>query len=140
VWILLEPALTGQPQPALPAELAAIPTWLAALWLVFRVFGSALVVPIVEELAFRGYLLRKLAARNFEDVDPRHFAPFAFLVSSVLFGALHGRWLAGTLAGMAYALAVYRHGRLGDAVIAHAITNALIAASVLLFGQWNLWS
>ena len=51
-----------------------------------------------------------------------------------------GRWLAGTVAGMVYALAVYRRGSLGDAVVAHAVTNALIAATVLCFGAWGLWS
>jgi exosortase/archaeosortase family protein len=58
----------------------------------------------------------------------------------VLFGALHGRWLAGTVAGMFYAWAMYRRGRVGDAIMAHATTNALIAAEVLLFGNWNLWN
>jgi CAAX prenyl protease-like protein len=63
----------------------------------------------------------------------------SFLVSSVLFGALHGRWLAGTVAGMFYAWAMYRRGRLADAVVAHATTNALIAADVLILGYWNYW-
>jgi exosortase E/protease (VPEID-CTERM system) len=138
VWLLLEP--TPETPATLPNQLAAIPVSLAVLWLVCRVVGSVVIVPLVEELAFRGYLLRKLAAWDFEQVDPRQFAPFAFLASSLLFGLLHGRWLAGTLAGMAYALAVYRRGRIGDALVAHSTTNALIAGSVLLFGQWHLWS
>jgi len=138
VWIWLEP-VPDQP-PTLPTDLAVLPAWLAALWLLFRVFGSVLAVPLAEEFAFRGYLLRKFAARNFEEVDPRRFAPFAFFASSLLFGLLHDRWLAGTLAGMAYALAVYRRGRIGDAVVAHGTTNGLIAVSVLLFHQWQLWT
>ncbi len=56
------------------------------------------------------------------------------MVSSVLFGALHGRWLAGTIAGMFYAWALYRRGRVEDAILAHALTNALIAAAVLMLG------
>jgi membrane protease YdiL (CAAX protease family) len=58
----------------------------------------------------------------------------------VLFGALHARWLAGALAGMLYAVAVYRRGELADAVLAHATTNALIAAYVLATGTWSLWA
>jgi len=138
LWILLEPA--PESPPALPGDLAAIPVWLAGLWLVFRILGSVVVVPLVEELAFRGYLLRKFAARRFEDLDPRHFSLLAFVASSVLFGVLHGRWLAGTLAGMAYALAVYRRGQIGDAVAAHGTTNALIALHVLVFREWGLWT
>lgn len=137
LWVLLE--RTPDRAPTLPSDLAVLPAWLAVGWLAFRAIGSAVVVPLAEELAFRGYLLRKLAARKFEDVDPRRFSLFAFLGSSLLFGVLHGRWLAGTLAGMAYALAVYRKGRIGDAVVAHGITNALIAGDVLVFGQWSLW-
>ncbi len=53
---------------------------------------------------------------------------------------MHGRWLAGTLAGMAYALALYRRGKIVDAIVAHATTNALIAGFVLATGNWSLWS
>jgi CAAX prenyl protease-like protein len=110
------------------------------VWLTFRVLGSVIVVPLAEELAFRGYLLRKLIARDFENVPLDQFTWVSFIGSSVLFGLLHGRWVAGTLAGMAYAWAVYRRGQLGDAVLAHMTTNALIAACVLLQGRWALWS
>jgi membrane protease YdiL (CAAX protease family) len=60
--------------------------------------------------------------------------------SSLLFGALPGeRWFAGTLAGALYAWAMIRRGSVGDAVLAHSITNALLAAFVLYFGAWHLW-
>ena len=52
---------------------------------------------------------------------------------------MHGRWLAGFAAGMIFALAYYRRGRVADAAVAHAVTNALIAALVLGGGAWNLW-
>ena len=56
------------------------------------------------------------------------------------FGLLHGdRWLAGTVAGLIYAVTYLRRGRIGDAVVAHAITNALLAGSVLVGGKWDLW-
>ena len=97
-------------------------------------------VPLAEELAFRGYLVRKLISSEFESVDPRRFTWLSFLLSSILFGAIHDRWLAGTLAGMAFALALYRRGRISDAVVAHATSNALIAAFVLSTGSWSLWT
>jgi membrane protease YdiL (CAAX protease family) len=53
---------------------------------------------------------------------------------------MHGeRWLAGTIAGAIFALAQIRKGRIGEAIAAHAITNALVAAWVLAGGNWNLW-
>ena len=110
------------------------------MWLIFRVLGSVITVPLAEELAFRGYLTRKLIAKDFETLPLGQFSWFSFIMASVLFGLLHERWLAGTLAGMAYALALYRRGQLGDAVIAHMTTNALIAVFVLTQGKWSLWS
>jgi exosortase E/protease (VPEID-CTERM system) len=139
LWMLLEPPTDGR-QTELASGIAELSPGSAVLWLAFRVAGSVLLVPVVEELAFRGYLLRKLVAADFENVRPGQFTWLSFLVSSVLFGLLHERWLAGTLAGMAYALAWYHRGRLGDAVLAHVTTNALIAVQVLAHDRWALWS
>ena len=102
--------------------------------------AAILTVPIAEELAFRGFLIRRLISGDFDELSPRQYTYVGVLVSSVAFGLLHGdRWLAGTLAGLIYALAYLRRGRIGDAVVAHATTNALLAACVLLGGKWDLW-
>jgi len=71
--------------------------------------------------------------------DGSGISGISFLVSSVAFGALHGRWLAGILAGMIYAAAQYRRGEISDAIVAHMVTNALLAAYVLIFGHWAFW-
>jgi exosortase E/protease (VPEID-CTERM system) len=141
LWILLDPHLWGAPQASdLPGRLAALPTWEAAAWIVFRVVGSVVTVPVVEELAFRAYLTRRLLARDFQSVPPGRFARTAFFLSSAIFGAAHyPRWLAGTLTGLVFALAWYRRGELADAVLAHAVTNALVAFAVLAGGAWYLW-
>ena len=139
VWVGLEWAMGNmETGPAIPDSLEEMPAGLAAAWLIFRVLGSVITVPIAEELAFRGYLLRRLISPDFDKLSPR-FTWLSFLLSSFLFGVLHGRWLAGTVAGMFYAWAMYRRGRVGDAIIAHATTNALIAADVLILGNWNYW-
>ena len=78
----------------IPTSLAEIPAGLAAVWLLVRVLGAAITVPIAEELAFRGYLLRSLLSANFDDLSTLRFTGLSFVVSSVLFGALHDRWLA----------------------------------------------
>jgi exosortase E/protease (VPEID-CTERM system) len=110
-------------------------TWLAA-----RVIGSALTVPLAEELAFRGFLTRRLIAADFESIAPGRFTWMSFLVSSIAFGVLHDRWIEGSLAGMLYALAYYRRGSLGDAVAAHATTNGLLCIDALTTGDWSLFS
>jgi CAAX prenyl protease-like protein len=96
-------------------------------------------VPIAEELAFRGFLLRRIVASDFTAVSPRTFTWPSVVLSSLAFGALHQRWIAGTIAGLCYASAQLRRGRLGDAIVAHVATNTLIAADVLLRGAWWLW-
>ena len=72
-------------------------------------------------------------------VPPTRFTFFSFAVSSMLFGLMHQGWIAGTLAGAGFAVAVYYRGRLWDAIVAHMTANALIAIAVLGFGRWDLW-
>jgi hypothetical protein len=66
---------------------------------------------VAEELAFRGYLYRAVIARRFQDVPVGRLAWPALVVSSVLFGLLHERWLAGAAAGAVYALLMVRSDR-----------------------------
>lgn len=132
-------ALTGAPAAGPGKSLPDMPAALAILWIAMRALGSVITVPIAEELAFRGYLLRKLVASDFEQVSPRRFTAFSFAASSILFGLMHQSWIAGTLAGVGFALAVYWRGRLWDAIVAHMTANALIAVAVLGFGRWDLW-
>jgi len=105
-----------------------------------RPIGSVLVVPLAEELAFRGYLIRRLTSADFESVPPGRWGWTPMLISSTVFGLLHGRWLAGTLVGVMYALALRRRGNLGDAVLAHATTNLLIAGAVVTRGDGAMWA
>jgi exosortase E/protease (VPEID-CTERM system) len=141
IWMALEPFAAARgsvrPGPMVGTD-GALRGWVLA-WLAFRVVGSVVVVSVVEELAFRSYLTRRLISPRYWTVPPGTFTWSSFLISSALFGLLHTRWLAGTLAGMLYAWAYYRRRELSDAVLAHATTNALIAAGVLDTGDWTLW-
>jgi exosortase E/protease (VPEID-CTERM system) len=110
------------PPDKIDTEAASRPWW----WVAFRVAGFEVVTPLAEELAFRGYLMRRLVAADFESVRPGRFTWPSFLVTGVLFGLMHGEWLAGIVAGLAYGLVVIRTGRVRDAVVAHAITNGLL--------------
>jgi CAAX prenyl protease-like protein len=120
--------------------LAAFSPFAAGMWLTFRVLGAVITVPLAEELAFRGYLLRKLISSDFRAVGFDRFTWTSFLVSSAIFGALHGQWVAGIVAGMLFAIAAQRTGRFSDAVYAHGIANALIAVFVLTTRTWTLWT
>jgi membrane protease YdiL (CAAX protease family) len=43
------------------------------------------------------------------------------------------------MAGLIYAVAFLKRGRIGDAAVAHATTNAWLALWVLGSGNWSLW-
>ncbi len=141
VWIALAPlAPSIAAAPDLGAKLRDLPTAAALAWITCRVVGSIVAVPLAEELAFRGYVARRLVAADFQHVPLRRLSWLAIGVSSVVFGAMHHRIVAGTLAGIVFALAARRRGELTDAVVAHATTNALVAAYVLATRSWSLWS
>jgi exosortase E/protease (VPEID-CTERM system) len=112
--------------------------WIA--WLIFRVLGSVVAVPLVEELAFRCYLTRRLIRPDYWTLSIGAFSWASFLISSALFGMMHSRWIEGTISGMIFAVILYRRRNLFDAVIAHATANGLIAAYVLTSGDWSLWA
>jgi exosortase E/protease (VPEID-CTERM system) len=138
-WMALDPTAQAASNDRFAAGLYGMGASWARIWLLFRVLGSVIAIPIAEELAFRGYLSRRLIATDFEQVPMGQFTWFSFVLSSVAFGMLHGRMLAGVLAGMIFALVVCRTKRLSDAIWAHAITNGLIAAYVLTTSTWTLW-
>jgi exosortase E/protease (VPEID-CTERM system) len=137
-WIIAAHFLL--PVSAMPEKLAAAPVGLRGFWIASRIAGSILIVPIAEELAYRGYLMRRLAKPDFESV-PFDSVPWpALIATAILFGVVHGAlWLPGIAAGLAYGLLLVRRGRIGEAVAAHATTNAMIAVSVLGWNQWQHW-
>jgi exosortase E/protease (VPEID-CTERM system) len=122
-----------------PALAALSPTARWA-WIAVRVTAAVVTVPIAEELAFRGYLARRFISRDFDSVSFTSLTALSVGISSLVFGLMHGEhWLVGTLAGLAYAAALRWRGRMGDAVIAHAVSNLLLAAWVLGLGDWAQW-
>jgi exosortase E/protease (VPEID-CTERM system) len=125
------------PDSGMPEPLAAASPWLRWSWIVCRVAGSVLTVPLAEELAYRGFLMRRLQSRDFDSLTYERVGWFAVAASSVLFGAAHGAlWLPGSVAGFAYGWIVKRQGQLGEAVTAHMTTNFLVAAIALGSGNW----
>ena len=140
IWIGLDSLSGGAASDTMPSPLASVSAPARTIWLAIRILAATVTVPIAEELAFRGFLLRRFLSPDFETLPLRSFTWLGLGVSSIAFGLLHGNmWLAGIIAGLAYAWAMLRRGKIGDAVIAHAITNALLAAYVLLFQKWHLW-
>lgn len=112
---------------------------LAWLFVLGRLAGSTLVVPALEEVFYRSFLYRYLASPDFEGVSMGQFKWIPFLVTSVLFGLTHQEWLAGILCGFIYQGLVIWKQRLGDAIVAHALTNLLLGLWVITQGAWKFW-
>lgn len=113
----------------------------ADVWfLVFRVLTSVVTVPILEELFWRGWLMRWLIDRNFERVPLGSYTPESFWIVALLFASEHGSyWEVGLAAGVAYNWWMIRTKNLWDCILAHAVTNACLAAYVIGWGQWQYW-
>jgi len=140
LWIVMVPPDLSS-KSGWPAALNAMTPEISLLWLACRTAGYVLMIPLIEELAFRGYVMRRLIASDIDSVPLGTFRWLAFLGSSLLFGAFHGQlWLQGTIAGMAFGAALVHRRSLGDAVLAHATTNGLIACYVFYTGHWSIWS
>ena len=141
VWLVLEPPGGNHASNSgMGSALASASMPGKISWIAFRTLAAVVTVPIAEELAFRSFLIRRIMSPHFERVSCRSVTLVPVLVSSILFGLLHGdRWLAGTVAGLLYAFVFIRRGRIGDAVAAHATTNAMLAGYVLLWGNWSFW-
>lgn len=127
------------PQSA-PDGLLALPRNTQLLWLTGRTLTAVLLVPVAEELAFRGFLMRRLVRVDFSSVEYRAVGALPLIASSIVFGIGHAHMLVpGIAAGIVYGIVVIRSGRLGEAIAAHAVTNLGLAFCVLRFGQWQLW-
>ncbi|MFD2738689.1 exosortase E/protease, VPEID-CTERM system [Sulfitobacter aestuarii] len=132
LWLWSAPV--AQADTPLDLALASLGPLALAIWIVARVGGTILAVPLIEELFFRSYLLERLGAGR----SP-WFMLLAVALSTAAFALLHDRWLAAALAGLVFAwLALRRDGRLSDAVLCHVIANAVIAGQALILGNWAL--
>lgn len=107
--------------------------------IVTRWVGAALLVPVMEELFWRSFLMRWIERPEFKAVDPRRVGLKAIALSTAVFVLAHTLWLAAIIAGLAYAL-LYRHtGKLWVPVISHAVTNGALGVWVVRTGQWHFW-
>lgn len=107
--------------------------------IVVRIIGAALLVPVMEELFWRSFLMRWLDDPRFERVDPRAVTLKAVALSTFVFMLAHTLWLAAILAGLAYAWLYRRTGSLWAPVVAHATTNGALGVWVVRTGNWSFW-
>jgi len=126
------------PKPLASSATAPSATAPSALWMATRGVGYVFITPWIEELAFRGYLMRRLTRAEFEEVRLPDTSTAAWLATSLAFGWLHQDLLRATVAGLAFGWAARRTGRLADAVLAHAVATGLLFVAAAALGNWDL--
>lgn len=141
-WILLD-KLVPYPHLGTRAALdpfAAMPEpTLRVGFLAARFFGLVLLVPVMEELFWRSFLLRYVTDPDFTSLPLGSFSPAAFVIVAGLFGVSHPEWLVAVVCAGAYAL-LLRHTRsLFACIVAHGATNLLLGVYVLVTGDWKYW-
>ena len=133
-WLFDNP-LFGAGKRALSEPARSSPVILA-----LRTVRAALLVPVVEELFWRGWLMRWLISPAFQKVPMGAYQAGAFWISAALFASEHGAyWDVGLAAGVIYNWWMIRTRSLGDLILAHAVTNACLSAYVIAAGKWEYW-
>jgi len=134
LWLFQNP-LTGGLKTTLSAAALRDPV---SLWL--RAVRAVIVVPILEELFWRGWLMRWIIRPDFEKVPLGQYQARAFWITAALFALEHGPyWDVGLLAGVIYNAWMVRTKSVEDCILAHAVTNGCLAAYVVAGGHWQYW-
>jgi len=133
-WLFTN-SIVGTPKSSLPAGVKA-----SGIFIVFRLLSSVVNVPVLEELFWRGWLMRWLISKDFERVPLGAYQAQSFWLVAVLFASEHGSyWDVGLVTGALLNWWLIRTKSLADCILAHAVTNACLAAYVLIRDQWQYW-
>lgn len=108
--------------------------------LAWRTTRAVAIVPVVEELFWRAWLMRWLIHADFKKVPLGTYSPFAFWATALLFASEHGSyWDVGLLTGIIYNYWMVRSKSVSSCIMMHAVTNGLLSAYVIATAQWQYW-
>lgn len=106
---------------------------------VLHMIGTSVIIAVIEEFFWRGFLYRWLAGKNFLALPVQHWDGVLYVVVAVLFGLEHAEWFAGIVCGLAFAGLLRRTGDIWAVILAHGTTNFVLGLYVVLFRQWHFW-
>jgi CAAX prenyl protease-like protein len=139
LWIAPLPSWTRMGSPA--AAFAPVDARDNVDWtlVAVRALGAVIVVPVMEELFWRSFLMRWVDRRDFLQLPPASASLFAIGASSAVFALAHDRWFPGLVAGVVFARLYRRLGNLWYAIVAHAVCNLSLAVWVVGTRSWEYW-
>jgi hypothetical protein len=142
LWIGLDPVLVHYDQPLIGRNPFQLYPTACAWWLFgFRLVGITFVVPVMEELFWRGFLMRWLIKEDFTAVPLGTYQPFSFWITTVCFATVHGsEWPLAVVVGVLYGAWFVRTKSLGSIMLAHGTTNLLLAFYCLITNDWHFLS
>ena len=133
--VLFQNSLLGEISGKVPETVIQSPI---ALW--SRIIRAVVLVPIIEELFWRAWLMRWLISPRFREVKLGSYAALSFWVTAILFASEHGSyWDVGLIAGILYNWWMIRTKSLGDCILAHAVTNGCLCGYVVATHHWEYW-
>jgi uncharacterized protein len=108
--------------------------------LFLRTLRAVAMVPVIEELFWRGWLMRWVIDNDFERVPLGAYSALSFWAVALLFASEHGPyWDVGLVAGIIFNWWMIRTKSLGDLILAHAVANACLSGYVIAAGKWEYW-
>jgi uncharacterized protein len=138
-WIGLHSTISRRAGSFNPIQTYGQGSFLGFIFIGVRIVGSTLIVPMLEEVFYRSFLYRYIIQAQFLKIPLGRFDYRAFIIVGAAFGISHFEWLPGILCAFIYQALVWRKGRLGDALSAHAITNLLLGIWVVARGDYLFW-
>lgn len=139
IWIFPYPDWLGGGDQSLFNPYAGESHLSAWVWASMRLTSAALIVPVMEELFWRSYVMRWFDKADFLSVSPARVSGYAYVGSACLFALEHHLWLAGLIAGLVYGELYKTYKNLWVPIAAHAVTNGLLGIWVLWSHQWSYW-
>ncbi len=120
-----------------PGVVPGLTPWM----LVARFTRLVIIVPLVEEIFWRGFLLRYLVREDFTALPFGSCNRFSFRDVVAAFTLVHGSedWPAAFLTGILLNLVATRTRSLAACVLAHAAANLALGCYICATRQWGFW-
>jgi CAAX prenyl protease-like protein len=119
-----------------PFALGAPARW---AFICVRLLGLVVVVPVVEELFWRSFLLRWTIDNEFLRVPIGKVTPMAAAVTSAFFALAHPEWLPALLTGALWAWLLWLTRSLSACLLSHATANLALGVYVIVTHDWKFW-